>query len=76
MKRKNERIENDLISIGNAYYHINQALKSLQYAALEVENIGLEDVINDINNLKKILFNIDNKINLIKHNLKEREYEF
>jgi hypothetical protein len=73
MKKKNENDLNNTIAIGNAIYYINQAHKFLQYASLEIDNIKINELLQDINDLKKILFNIDNKIANLKYILNESE---
>jgi hypothetical protein len=73
MKKKNENDLNNTIAIGNAIYYINQAHKFLQYASLEIDNIKINELLQDINDLKKILFNIDNKITNLKYILDESE---
>jgi hypothetical protein len=73
MKRINDNDMNNSIAIGNAIYYINQAHKFLQYASLEVDNIRINELLQDINDLKKILFNIDAKMTDLKNILNESE---
>ena len=73
MKKTNDNELNNTLSIGNAIYYVNQAQKYLQYASLEIDNIKINELMQDINDLKKILFNIDNKIINLKNILNESE---
>jgi hypothetical protein len=73
MKKTNDNELNNTLSIGNAIYYVNQAQKYLQYASLEIDNIKINELMQDINDLKKILFNIDNKIIDLKNILNESE---
>jgi hypothetical protein len=73
MKKINDNELNNTLSIGNAIYYVNQAQKYLQYASLEIDNIKINELMQDINDLKKILFNIDNKIIDLKNILNESE---
>jgi hypothetical protein len=73
MKKINDNELNNTLAIGNAIYYINQAHKFLQYASLEIDNIKINELLQDINDLKKILFNIDAKITDLKNTLNESE---